>query len=339
MRAVVVRAPGELAVERVPDPEPGPGDLVLRVRACGICGTDIHLLHQRALPPGTVMGHEFSGEVMESARGFAAGERVCALPVLSCGRCERCRSGLGAFCATRRTLGLGEAPGAFAEYVAVAAHEAVRLPAGVDDERGALIEPLAVGLHAVRVGRLRRGDRCLVLGAGPIGLAATLWARHFGAVAVVAEPLAARRALAEQAGASAVVDPGPAAHEPALARLLPEGPDVVIEAAGGPGMIGRALDAVRFRGRVVVAGVCFGTDRIEPLSALRKEANVRFVMAYEKDDFQYGIDMIDRGRIDPEPMVTGRVGLGDVAGAFATLAGPDRGGKVLVRPDRAEPLR
>jgi (R,R)-butanediol dehydrogenase/meso-butanediol dehydrogenase/diacetyl reductase len=334
----VVRASGELDVAHVPDPEPGPDRLVLRVRACGICGTDLHLLHHHVLPAGSVMGHEFSGEVMAAGAGFRAGERACALPVLSCGRCERCRSGLGAFCEARQPVGLGGAPGAFAEYVAVAPHETVRLPPGVDDEHGALVEPLAVALHAVRAARLRRGERCLVLGAGPIGLAAVLWARHFGAARiVVAEPIAARRELAGRVGATAVLDP---AHEdPAttLARRVPEGPDVVIEAAGGSGLIRQALSAVRFRGRVVVAGVCLATDEIEPLAALRKEASVHFVMAYEKDDFQYGIDMIDRGRIDPSPLVTGHVDLAGVADAFARLAGPERRGKVLVCPDRAEP--
>lgn len=333
MRAVVVREPGTLGVEEVPDPTPGPGQAVLRVAACGICGSDLHLHRKALLAAGAVMGHEFCGEVMEAAGGLRAGERVCALPALSCGRCSRCRSGLGAFCAAQRTLGLGDAPGAFAEYVAVAAHEAVRLPEEVDDECGALVEPLAVGLHAVNVGRIRRGESCLVIGAGPIGLAAALWARHFGAERiVVSEPGAGRRRIAEALGATAVLDPGADDFDEALAHELPEGADVVFEAVGSPGRIQEAVDRARFRGRVVVAGVCMDTDAIQPLRATFKEASLHFVLAYEKDDFQYTVDMLAQGRIDPAPMVTDRVGLSEVPAVFDALAQPGERAKVLVRP-------
>jgi (R,R)-butanediol dehydrogenase/meso-butanediol dehydrogenase/diacetyl reductase len=328
MQALVVGSGGELGVASVPDPTPGPDELVLRVGACGICGSDLSLHRRGLLRPGSVMGHEFCGEVMDSGHGFRAGERVCALPMLSCGACARCRSGLGAYCEKQRILGMGAAPGAFAEYVAVSAHEAVRLPDAVGDEAGALVEPLAVALHGVRVGRVRRGDGCLVLGAGPIGLAAVVWARHFGAGPVlVCEPSGARRALAERLGADAAVAPGEL--EAALARLLPGGASVAVEAVGVPGMVQRALDSIRFRGRVVVAGACFGPDTFQPLPALGREASLHFVLAYEKDDFQYTIDALAAGRIDPLPMVTRRTELAALPGAFAELEGPSAHGKVL----------
>jgi (R,R)-butanediol dehydrogenase/meso-butanediol dehydrogenase/diacetyl reductase len=328
MKAVVVGDAGALRVESLPDPAPGPGELVLRVAACGICGSDLSLHGRGLLRPGTVMGHEFCGEVMDSAHGFRAGERVCALPMLSCGSCGRCRSGLGAYCEKQHLLGMGDAPGAFAEYVAVSAHETVRLPSSLDAVAGALIEPLAVALHAVRVGRVRRSDTCLVLGGGPIGLGAVIWARHFGArEVVVCERTEARRRLAERLGASSAV--APEELETALGRLLPGGASVVVEAVGAPGMVQRALESVRFRGRVVVAGVCFGADSFEPLPALAREPSLHFVLAYEKDDFQYTIDAIAGGRIDPLPMVTRRAGLDAIPGAFAELAGPSPHGKVL----------
>ena len=327
MRALVVRPGGALAVESVPDPIPGEGQLVLRVAACGICGSDLHMHARGLLPTGAVMGHEFAGEVAESAHGFRAGERVCALPVLSCGHCRRCRSGLGAYCEAQRALGLGAAPGAFAEYVAVAAHETLRLPGEIGAEVGALVEPLAVALHAVRVGRVRPGDGCLVLGAGPIGLGALLWARYFGArEIVVCERSAARRRLAEQLGAGAVA--APEALDAVLAERLPEGASVVIEAIGAPGAIERALACVAFRGRVVVAGVCLGPDTIQPLASLLREATVHFVLAYEKDDFQFSIDALARGRLDPLPMITRRCSLDEIPTAFAELGGPNEDGKV-----------
>jgi (R,R)-butanediol dehydrogenase/meso-butanediol dehydrogenase/diacetyl reductase len=328
MRALVVRAEGGLAVENVPDPVPGEGQLVLRVAACGICGSDLHMHAKGLLPPGTVMGHEFSGEVAESAHGFRAGERVCALPMLSCGHCRRCRSGLGAYCEAQRALGLGAAPGAFAEYVAVAAHETLRLPAEIGADAGALVEPLAVALHAVRVARVRAGDSCLVLGAGPIGLGALIWARYFGArEIVVCERSAGRRALAERLGAGAAV--APEQLDELLAERLPGGAGVVIEAIGAPGMIERALGAVSFRGRVAVAGVCLGTDTIRPLPSLLREATLHFVLAYEKDDFQFTVDALARGRVDALPMVTRRCGLEEIPAAFAELGGSGEHGKVL----------
>lgn len=328
MLALVLRGPRALALDSVPDPAPGAGELVLRVSACGVCGTDLALWEKGLLPAGSIPGHEFCGEVMEAGGGFRAGERVCALPVLSCGRCRRCRSGLGAYCEKQRTIGLGTAAGAFAEYVAVAAHECVRLPAGLDSAQGALIEPLAVALHAVRVGRLRATDHVLVLGAGPIGLGAVLWARHFGAREIfVCERAPERRRLAETLGAS--VTAAPEELERALALALPARPSLVVEAVGAPGLIQRALDCVRFRGRVVVTGVCLGADAIQPFPALRKEANVQFALAYEKDDFQYAIDAVAAERVDPLPLVTARHPLAAIPGAFEALAASGSECKVL----------
>jgi (R,R)-butanediol dehydrogenase/meso-butanediol dehydrogenase/diacetyl reductase len=333
MRAVVVAGPRRLAVESVPDPTPEPGQVVLRVSACGICGSDLHVHQAGFLPAGAIMGHEFCGEVMEASGALRSGDRVCALPVLSCGRCARCRSGLGAYCGAQRALGFGQASGAYAEYVAVAEHETVRLPSGVDDERAALVEPLAVGLHAVEVGRVEPGARCLVIGAGPIGLAIALWARQRGAAEViVSERAAGRRALAGRLGATHVVDPEREDLGAVLARSAPEGADVVFEAVGAPGLIQACLERVRFRGRVVVAGVCFTPDTIQPGPAVLKEAALHFVLAYEKRDFERTVELLDAGRIEPAPLVTDRIGLAAVPDAFAALERPTDQCKVLVLP-------
>jgi len=328
MKALVCRDK-KLAIETIPDPEPGPGQLILRVESCGICGTDLSLQKAGVLADGTVMGHEFAGEVLESGHGFKAGERVCALPMLSCGRCNRCKSGLGAFCQKVLLMGVGPAQGAFAELVPIAAHETVRLPAQLRPQDGALVEPMAVALHAARTARVRPGEGVVVLGAGPIGLAAVVWARHFGASQVlVSDRVPERREMAERLGATGTAEPGPALDD-LLATRIPEGADVVIEAVGAPGLIQQALAAMRFRGRVVVAGVCMGPDTIQPFPAITKEASVHFVLAYEKDDFQYTIDMLEAGRISPQPMVTSQVALEDVPGAFETLATPCEQCKVL----------
>lgn len=335
MKAVVVCAPGALSVEDVSDPIPTAGQAVLRVAACGICAMDLRLHQAGNLPAGTVLGHEFCGEVVEPGGHLRTGQRVTALPIHSCGRCERCRSGLGAYCDERHDIGLGDRAGAYAEFVAVAAHETVRLPDGVDDDHGALAEPLAVSLHAVNVGRIRRGESCLVIGAGPIGIGIALWAKHFGAHdVIVAERCASRRAIAERMGATHVLDPEQEDLPAALERITGEGPNVVFEAVGEPGLIEQAIELVRFRGRLVVAGMCLAPDPIQPALALAKEASIFFSLSYEKDDFQYTIDMIDQERITPAAMITERIGLDGVEAAFAALEKPDQQCKVLVQPGR-----
>jgi (R,R)-butanediol dehydrogenase/meso-butanediol dehydrogenase/diacetyl reductase len=335
MKAVVVTGPRALAVESVPDPQPGAGEVVLRVVACGICGSDLHAHQMGILPKGAVMGHEFAGEVMESGHGWKAGDRACALPAISCGRCERCLTGLGVFCTHgMKGIGLGQWPGAYAEYIAVSPHHMIRLPSGVDAQRGALAEPLAVGLHAVNVAKLRAAENVLVLGAGPIGLSTLLWARHFGArTVIVSEKSPGRRAMAERLGATAVVDPADGgAMLRTTAALAPDGVDVVVEAVGVPGLIQQAINGVRFRGRVVVVGVCMPPDTIMPFAAITKEASLHFVLAYEKPDFQFAVDMMDQGRLDPTPMVTDVIGLDGVAAAFEALEKPTTQSKVMVVP-------
>jgi len=332
MQAVVSKGPKSLALEEVPDPTPRPGELVLRVQGCGICGSDLHLYQSGLLPPGAIMGHEFAGEVVESAAGFQAGDRVCAIPTLSCGSCAKCLTGLSAFCTNgSRAIGLGPAPGALAEYVAVAPHNAVKLPAGVGSDLGALVEPLAVGLHAVNVARVRPGDAALVMGAGPVGLAVTLWLRHLGVRTIlVSEKSAGRREVAGRLGATEVVEP--AGLLPASQRVAPEGIDVVFEATGAPGLIGQSINATAFRGRVVVVGVCNHPDTIFPLAGILKEATVHFVLAYELADFRYTVAMMEQERIDPAPMVTDRIGLAEVPAMFDALATPTTQAKVLIDP-------
>ena len=193
--------------------------------------------------------------------------------------------------------------------------------------------PFFFQLGCEMASRMRRGERCLVVGAGPIGLAIALWARHFGARdVIVSERAAGRRALAEKLGATRVVDPRSEDLAAVLERTAPGGPDIVFEAVGAPGLIEECVGRVRFRGRVVVAGVCVGADAITPLSGIMKEAQLRYVLAYEKDDFTYTLEMLAQERIDPGALITDRVGLAGVPAAFEALATPHGQGKVLAVP-------
>ena len=338
MRAAVVADDGRgLRVATLPDPSPGPGELLLRVRRAGVCGTDLHLLGDPpAVPPGTVLGHELAGEVAAlgpGVDGWRVGERVCALPFIACGDCAACAAGDEMGCAALRMIGSGDLPGAFAEYVRVGARHTLRLPEGVDFDGGALVEPLAVGLHALRAAGLRPGEHVLVLGGGAIGLAAAAWARHGGAgEVVVVDRLASRRAVAPAFGASLVVDAADDGALFALSDRLGGQPPVVIECVGAPGILQHCLSLVGRRGRIVVAGACMAADPIMPAMACLKEVALHFVVGYRREEFATALAELAAGRLAGPQMISDRIDLDALPAAFDALRTPTTQGKVLVAP-------
>ena len=337
MRAAVLTAIGKpLQIETVPDPVPGPGEMVVQVRGSGICGSDLHWAELgMAVQPGQVLGHEFCGDVVELGRdlsGFRVGDRVCSPPFIACGRCAACLSGDLTFCARSVATGLG-APGAYAEFVKVGGAEALHLPESVSYRQGALVEPLAVGLHAVRQAAPAPGARVLVIGAGPIGLTVALWSRFFGASAVVvSEPSSSRRDLGDRFGATGVIDPSRSEVLPAFESQAGAAPDLIYECVGVPGLLQECISLAPRRSRVVVVGVCMESDTIQPLVAVTKELTVQFVVAYERRDFELAIAMIDQRRIASEEMITDVVGLDGFCQAFEALKHPGTQCKVLLEP-------
>ncbi|GAB99916.1 putative zinc-containing alcohol dehydrogenase [Gordonia namibiensis NBRC 108229] len=330
MRAAVTSPDGFEVVE-LPDPTPGPGELVLRVAANGICGSDLSTAP--FLPAGTVMGHEFAGEVVaigpdvpDVAPGFRIGDQVASMPVRGCHRCRACLTGDIARCPSARTLGLGVLPGALAEYVVVGAAESVRV-GGIDPAEGALVEPLAVGLHAVTRAGIEPGDRVLVLGAGPVGTAVLHWvSRGVAGEVICSDPSPGRRAAALDVGASEV-------HTPeSVTEQIRDGFDVVIECVGKPGMIAAALDAVRTHGRIVVAGVCLRDDHFMPVAGIVKEASMDFVSYYTTAEFSSAAAELNRGAVGSSTLVSQIVGLDAVNRVFAELSAPNDHRKVLIAP-------
>jgi (R,R)-butanediol dehydrogenase/meso-butanediol dehydrogenase/diacetyl reductase len=339
MRAAVLREAGKLLqIEDVPDPSPGPGELILKVESCGVCGSDLHVSDlPGALPPGTVMGHEFSGVVAdlgrEAAQSFRIGERVCALPFIGCGRCGPCLTGDASRCSSIRTTGLGQIPGAYAEYVRVGQHEVLRLPESVGHRQGAMVEPLAVGLHAVEKAELLPGARVLVIGAGPIGLCVALWSRFFGARAVVmSEKAPGRRELAGHFGATHAIDPAGEDVAAGFAKHAGGPPDIVFECVGVRGLLQESMNLARDRGRVVVVGVCVAPDTIMPATGILKELELRFAIAYLRRDFELTLALLEQGRISSQAMVTDVVDLARFPAAFEALKRPTTQCKVILEP-------
>lgn len=336
MRAAVFRGAGRpLSIESVPDPEPLAGEVVLRVGACGICGTDLHITDGHGAlqaPAGHILGHEFAGEVVaigSGVEGLRVGDRVTAMPTTGCGRCAACAKGEPKWCPDRASM-----QGGYAQYLRTKATSCAKLPAGMTLEDGALVEPLAVGLHGVERAGMKVGDRVLIIGAGPVGLAALFWARRMGAGRIAVTAGSTRRAdLAMQLGATGFVAPG----DDEVARvkdMLGGPPDIVFECVGIPGMIGRALDHVRPMGTVVVLGFCTKSDTFLPMAPLFKEANVHFAVLYGMRDFEVAIDTLDAGALSPRAMVTDRVSLDQTPAMFEALRQRTHQCKVLIDPWR-----
>lgn len=328
-----------LIVEAMADPVPGPQDLILRVRNCGICGSDLHMTEPSSimpLAPGSVMGHEFAGEVV--AVGAAAksrwksGDRVAGFPYICCGDTTPCTNLAfgGAMCGKGITIGLGQSPGAYAEFVRVGMNGAYRLPDNVSYREGALVEPLAVGLHAVDMARMERGATVLVIGAGPVGLAAMLWAKFLGARhVIVSERAEVRRAMAAKFGATDAIDPARSLSAQ-VEKIAGRGADVIFECVGAPGLIGAAMMEAPRGAEIVIAGVCQQPDTIMPLVGIMKELNLQFVLGYRPADFDYVIAMIASGRVDVAPMITDIVDLEGLPAAFEALRHPMHQCKVML---------
>ena len=337
MRASVLRDGRMVYRDDLPDPVPGPGQVLVAVRSCGICGSDLHFASHGAevlslsgemssgaggmdvdLSRDVFMGHEFSAEILEPGPGtdtHPAGTLVTSIPVLLSG------AGLEAIVYSNTTVG------GYAERMLLSAPLLLPIPNGLNPQYASLAEPMAVGLHAVNKSGIQPGDSALVLGCGPIGIAIIAALRIRGVETVVAADFSPkRRELAATMGAHQMIDPAQGSPFDSAK------PAVVFDAVGIPGIIDDVLRRARHGTRLVVAGVCMQADTVHPFFAIAKEINVQFVLAYDAQEFADSLRAIAEGDIDVSPMITGTVGLEDVGSAFDDLADPERHCKILVTP-------
>ncbi len=358
MRAAVMRNK-KIVVADMPEPKPGPGEVIVKTLACGICGSDLHALKfAEKLVEGArrsggafvmdlnrdiVMGHEFCAEVVDYGAGtqkrLKPGTRVCAMPVLIK------PSGV-------ETVGYSnENPGGYAEYMRLTEMLLLEVPNGLSTERAALTEPMAVGYHAVQKARLDKDDAPLVIGCGPVGLSVIAALKLNGIHPIVAADFSPRRReLALKMGADEVVDPKErspfeswkqlaAYKDPSKAPpLMPwmKGPAlrpaVVFECVGVPGVIDSIMSSTQPNARLVVVGVCMEKDQIEPMSGINKELNIQFVLGYSAEEFATTLSNLAAGRVNGDPLITGKVGVEGVAQAFSDLGSPEKHAKILVEP-------
>jgi threonine dehydrogenase-like Zn-dependent dehydrogenase len=334
MKAVIFNVPGQpLVIENMPDPEPGEGEVVIKIARCGVCGTDLHMTsgHGQSLPAGSQLGHEYAGVVVAVGRGADAlkvGDRIAGMPVVGCGQCAGCKTGLDIFCSTWVSYAT-----ALSEYAKVSVRGAVKLPQTVSLADGALIEPLAVGRRGVRLTVPTPDSKVVVIGPGPIGLAVVFWLRRAGVRnIVVLASTSRRRALAEAMGADHFILEGETVPEQIQAALGGM-PDLVFDAAGVPGVINRAIELVRPQGTVLSLGFCSLPDTIIPAMAMFKDINIRFSVIYTRDDYKACADALDEDADRARSMVTETVSLAEFPAAFEALReGRNSSGKLLVDP-------
>jgi L-idonate 5-dehydrogenase len=340
MRAVVIHGPHDLRVEEVAPPAaPGPRQVAVRVRAGGICGSDLHYYHQGGfgtvrLREPMVLGHEVAGEVTEVGRAVTSvrpGDRVAISPSLPCGACRYCLEGKPNHCLDMRFYGSAmrfpHVQGAFREILICEEAQAVPLPAGMDVARAAFAEPLAVCLHAARQAGPLLGQRVLVTGTGPIGALALLVARHAGAREVVCTDIApAPLVIARRLGADAALDTraDPAALDPYCAEKGHF--DVVFEASGSGAALAGALAAARPGATIVQLGL--GGEVPLPVNALvAKEITLRGTFRFH-EEFRWAVAALAEGRIDVAPLLTEVVPVAQAQRAFDLASDRSRAMKV-----------
>jgi len=332
MKAVTFQALHRpLAFETLPDPTPGAGEVVIKVGRCGICGSDLHMTEDAAYgcQHGDVLGHEFAGEVVElgrEAEGLKAGDLVSVIPLKSCGRCEPCRKGEVQWCAQ-----FGLQGGGYAEYAVTRPNQCIKLPGEISLADGAIVEPLAVALHGVNLSGLKAGDKALVLGAGPIGLAVAFWAKRLGATVAVQDITDFQQQRALDMGADLfVVDPTDPVGS--AERGLGGKADVVFECVGIPGLIDQAVQQVRNRGTILLLGLCTRPDPINSFAMLSKEVKLVTSAFFTVPEYQASLDALAAGAIEPRLLVTDTISLAETPEVFESLKRRTSQCKVLIAP-------
>ena len=336
MRSSVYHGPGRIGVESREAPRPGPGELVVQVKACGVCGTDMHILDgEFPATPGIALGHEYAGivhEVGKGVTGFTPGDSVAVDPNIACGCCPACQRGDVHLCDHLEALGVTR-DGGFAELSLLPAAQAYRVPAQLSFETCAFAEPLSCCLHGLDLAGIRAGDRVMVIGAGPIGLLMVQLARGSGAAVVAAiEPVPTKRALALQMGADHAVDPAGQDPTTTCREMAPIGFDVVLECVGRPATAGQALGLARRGGTVVWFGVNppGATVPVEPYLVYRNELTIRAAFI-NPHTFGRAVALLAQGRIQTDPLISHRFDLTSVTEGIETMKA-GRAVKALVLP-------
>ena len=341
MKAVAIKGVRQFEIKDIPEPKNDGKKVIIEVSKTGICGSDIHYW-VNGEPKGLVMGHEFAGVVVDPGDrlDLVKGDRVTALPISPCGECEACRNGDVQFCPKtwNEAVGLSiDNPGGLTSKIAIRSDMVIKVPDNVTDEEVAMVEPLAVGLHAAHLGRIAVGDDVLVIGAGIIGLASAEFAKKEGASYVAITET--NKARGEKAVDLGVADEYYDATDKDLVEKLMAktngGFDVVIECVGNGAAVNSAISMVKPGGIVVLVGVATDAVPTYTVMAVMKELVVQGAIAYTYNEFKSCIDLISRKQVDVLKFVDDIVPLERVQEAYERLtSGTDAAVKILVDPSK-----
>ncbi len=329
MRAALYEGPGRFRTAEVPEPRPGAGEALLRMRRVGICGTDLHIFQghlDHRVPRGGILGHETFGEVIEApaGSGFAPGDRVVVEPVRFCGACRACRMGASYLCYALKIHGV-ELPGGLQERWAVPADRLLRVPAALDDEAAAVVEPLAVAVHDVRRAGVKAGDVALVLGGGPIGALIAMVCRHLGARVAVAEvnPFRVERLRGWKLE---VVGPGTDVVKWVQEWTDGVGVDVAFEVTGNPAAARMVTDVVRVWGTVSLVAIHAEPTPVNLYQIFARELVLHGSRLYARQDWEEAIRLAAEGAVPVASLVSRRIPLEQLTQGFEEAL---RGGPVM----------
>jgi (R,R)-butanediol dehydrogenase/meso-butanediol dehydrogenase/diacetyl reductase len=348
LKAILLKGPGEVIIEEVPVPEISDDEVLVEVKYCGICGSDIHSIKNCVLVgEGTYLGHEFSGVVAKlgkNVEGWKIGDRVVTNPSYECGECYACRHGITGQCVHGWEHEIGNSPGkdyagGFAQFVRVPIpHRRLhRLPDEVSFEQGALSEPLACALHAVKSSDFGIGDQVMILGAGPIGLGVIAFLRLAGAGLIIATEINQKRTeVAKKFGADYVFNPQTPALKEEILRLTDgKGIDVIFDCSGVAQAFQSATNFLRRGGQIMLQGIIEEDVKITPMDWSINEWHLQGVMNYGPDDFAMAINFMKNGALPVEEMITSKIKLSNIIkDGFDALGKPKHNEvKILVEPD------
>jgi len=341
MAAAVYQSPGVITVEDRPVPHPGPGQVLVRVHHCGICGSDIHQLRDGwGFKPGAVAGHEWTGSIAamgDDVDNWSIGERVVGGPSPKCGLCRRCAEGKPSQCENRGGLITDNNDGAFAQFILVRAAGVLRLPDELSARHAALAEPLAVALHGITRSGIAPGDTAMVIGAGPIGALSVAALRHMGIDHItVVEPSEGRKELARKIGASEVIDPSELESFPSWEpeRISSRAVHVVLECSGKKEAIEIGFHQLRRGGTLVMVGAGIEHPTFDPNRMILNELHVCGSFVYDLGGFERALELLTTEDFPNDLLIDSTdVPLNGVADALEALATGRIAGKVMVVPE------
>jgi (R,R)-butanediol dehydrogenase / meso-butanediol dehydrogenase / diacetyl reductase len=311
--------------------DPGPGQVQIRVSHCGVCGTDLHIFHgamDKRVKMPAILGHEMSGVITAAGPGVSdwrEGDRVTVMPLDPCGACPACNAGHSHICQKLNFIGI-DSPGAFQSLWTVAAKTLLRLPPELSLAHGALVEPLAVACHDVRLAEIRPGEHVVVIGGGPIGMLVALVARHAGGNVVVAEVNPFRVALAKRLGLEAVNPKETDAVRFIEDRTGGAGADAVFEVSGSKAGVAVMPHLLRTRGRMVVVAIFAQPVEIDLFRVFWRELKLIGVRVYEREDFAKAIKLAASGELPLDALITETTSLDGLGESFAKM---DSGGECM----------